>query len=220
MRHFFRELWYSFKRDLLPYPLAFIGKYGIKLILSSCKIEVIGLEHLEKMGKKKCVMVIWHNRLIVMCEFFHRYLPKRHYAAFLSKSRDGEPIAHVIHKYPYGSCIRVAHDARHQALREAIDYLNTTQGILLITPDGPKGPCYKIKPGALLAAKKANAPLVAFTWEATRYWELKTWDKFRLPKPFSTIKMILSEPIHLDSSHDMAAATAHVEAALNFSSNS
>ena len=132
----------------------------------------------------------------------------------MSKSRDGEPIAHVIQKYAYGSCIRVAHDARHQALREAINYLNDTQGILLITPDGPKGPRYKVKPGAVLAAKKADAPLVAFTWEATRYWELKTWDKFRLPKPFSTIKMILSEPIYLDPLLDIKAVDCHVEQAL------
>lgn len=215
MKHFFRELWYSFKRDLLPYPLAFIGKYGIRLLLSSCKIEVVGLEHLEKMGEKKCVMVLWHNRIIVMCEFFHRYLPKRRYAAFLSKSRDGEPIARVIQKYAFGSCIRVAHDARHQALREAINYLNNTQGILLITPDGPKGPRYKIKPGAFLAAKKADAPLVAFTWEATRYWEFKTWDKFRLPKPFSTVKMILSPPIYLDAATNMETVTAHLEGLLS-----
>lgn len=214
MKRFFRELWYSFKRDILPYPLGFIGKYGIKLILSTCKIEVSGLEHLEQMGKKKCVMILWHNRMAVMCEFFQRYLPKRSYAAFLSKSRDGEPIAHVIRKYAYASCIRVAHNARHHALREAIDYLNDTQGILLITPDGPKGPVCKIKPGVLLAAKKADAPIIAFSWEAARYWELNTWDKFRFPKPFSTIKMILSEPIHLDSSLDSEAATVHLERVL------
>lgn len=211
MKAFFRELWYSFKRDLLPIPLAFIGKYGIRLLLRSCKIEVIGLHHLEKMGRSKCVMMLWHNRIIVMCEFFHRFLPERNYAAFLSKSRDGELIAHVLKKYPQGRCIRVAHNARHHALREAIDYLNDTQGILLITPDGPKGPCYKVKPGVLLAAKGANAPIVAFSWEATRYWELNTWDKFRLPKPFSTIKMVLSEPIQLDASFDNAAASAHLE---------
>lgn len=211
MKHFFRELWYSFKRDILPYPLGFIGKYGIKLILRSCKVEVYGLDHLEKMGKQKCVMIFWHNRMTVMCEFFHRYFPDRDYAVLLSKSRDGEPIAHVIRKYARGSCIRVAHNARHQALREAIDYLNETQGVLLVTPDGPKGPCYKMKPGALLAAKKANAPIVTFSWEANRYWELKSWDKLRFPKPFSTIKMTLSEPVHLDSSLNTEVSIAQLE---------
>lgn len=198
MKHFFRELWYSFKRDILPYPLGFIGKYAVRLILSTCKVEVVGLEHLKNEGK--CILSVWHNRIFVMCEFFRRYLPERGYAVFLSKSRDGEPIAHVIKRYPRGRCIRVAHDARHQALREAINYLDNTGGVLVITPDGPKGPRYKIKPGVLLAAKKTQAPVTVFSWEASRYWELNTWDKFRIPKPFSTIKMTVSKPVHLDPS--------------------
>lgn len=206
-----RETWYSFKRDLLPYPLALIGKYGMKLLLYTCKIEVQGLHYLEQMGSSKCILMLWHNRLIIMCEFFQRYLPTRRYAAFLSKSRDGEPIARVIQKYPHASCIRVAHNLRHQALREAINYLNTTQGVLLITPDGPKGPPCKVKAGILLAAKETKAPIVVFSWEATRYWEFKTWDKFRLPKPFSSIKVMLSAPIQLDPTMEVSSATAHLE---------
>lgn len=204
-----KELWYGFKRDLLPYPLALVGKYGIRLLLNTCKIEVIGLEYLNR--QEKCILMLWHNRMAVMCEFFHRYLPNRHYAAFLSKSRDGEPIAHVIKKYPFASCIRVAHNLRHQALREAISYLNHQRGVLLITPDGPKGPVYKIKPGALLAAKEAEAPILAFSWEASNYWEFKTWDKFRLPKPFSKIKISLSKPITMESSRDMHGLTEELE---------
>lgn len=214
-----REVWYGFKRDVLPYPLAFIGKYGMKLLLNTCKIEISGLHHLSQPASGKCILMLWHNRIAVMCEFFERYLPKRHYAAFLSKSRDGEPIARVIGKYPNSGCIRVAHNLRHQALREAIGYLNATDGILLITPDGPKGPPYKIKPGILLAAKEAQAPIIALSWEASKYWELKTWDKFRLPKPFSHIKICLSHPIYLDPALDAHSALQGLEKVMHGLSN-
>ncbi len=52
-----------------------------------------------------------------------------------------------------------------------------------------------MKPGILLAAKQANAWVVTFSWESDRYWELNTWDKFRIPKPFSTIKLVWGTPI-------------------------
>jgi lysophospholipid acyltransferase (LPLAT)-like uncharacterized protein len=211
MRHY----WFRFKRFILPYPLGFVGKYGMKLLLSTCKMEVSGLHHLEQMASKKAILVLWHNRMAIICEFFQRHLPKRHYAAFLSKSRDGEPIAQVLARYPGATSIRVAHSMRHQALHAAIDYLNTENGLLVFTPDGPKGPCYKVKPGILHAAKESGAPVIAFSWEADRFWEFKTWDKFRLPKPFSTIKVTLSLPMQLDASLDRDSASALLEQTLN-----
>lgn len=210
-----REGWYWFKRDLLPYPLGWIGKYGMRLLLKSCQVEVEGLERFNQQVKGKCVLMLWHNRLVIMCEFLQRYLPDRNYAAFLSKSRDGEPIARVIQSYPHGCCIRVAHNLRHQALRQAIDYLNKSDGLLLITPDGPKGPRYKIKPGVLMAARQTRAPIVALSWEASAFWQFSTWDQFRLPKPFSKIKITLSAPIYLDSQSDPLEDTLQLQNLFN-----
>ncbi|MBA3236864.1 MAG: hypothetical protein H0T62_00750, partial [Parachlamydiaceae bacterium] len=81
--------------------------------------------------------------------------------------------------------------------------------------DGPKGPCYKVKPGILYAAKESGAPIIAFSWEADRFWEFKTWDKFRLPKPFSTIKVTLSSPLQIDDGMDRDSAAALLEKTLN-----
>lgn len=210
-----RHSWLKFKRFILPYPLGYIGKYSMKLILSTCKIEVSGLHHLEQTVGNKTILAVWHNRISIICEFFQRYLPKRDYAAFLSKSRDGEPIARVLALYPCTTSIRVSHAMRHQALHAAINYLNTENGLLIFTPDGPKGPRYKVKPGIVHAAKETAASVIAFSWEADRFWEFKTWDKFRIPKPFSTIKIILSSPLQLDPGLDRELASAYLEQALN-----
>lgn len=210
-----RHWWYRFKRLVLPYPLGFIGKYGMKLLLKTCKLEVSGVHHLEQLANNKAILALWHNRISIVCEFFQRYLPKRHYAAFLSMSRDGEPIAQVLARYPGARSIRVAHSMKHQALHAAINYLNSENGLLILTPDGPKGPRYKVKPGILYAAKESGAPVVGFSWEADRFWEFKTWDKFRLPKPFSTIKVTLSLPLQLDDNLDRDAASVLLEQTLN-----
>jgi lysophospholipid acyltransferase (LPLAT)-like uncharacterized protein len=210
-----KKWWLRFKRFILPYPLGFIGKYSMKLILSTCKIEVSGLEHLQTLPNKTGILMLWHNRIAIMCEFFDRYLSEMQYAAFLSKSRDGEPIARVIQRYRGGRSIRVAHATKHQALKEAVTYLNHHEGLLLITPDGPKGPRYKIKPGIVFAAQETRSPILGFSWESDNYWEFNTWDQFRLPKPFTTIKIAISPPIHLDPSLDTDASLTHLEHALH-----
>ena len=92
--------------------------------------------------------------------------------------------------------IRVSHAARHQALKEVIDHLKATREIILFTPDGPRGPAQRVKPGVIMAAQASGAPIIPFSWEASRFWQFKTWDKFLLPKPFTTITVKLGEPVY------------------------
>lgn len=58
---------------------------------------------------------------------------------------------------------------------------------LAITPDGSKGPCYTFKPGALLVAKITKSPVLLVSFEYSNAWQLKSWDKFYIPYPFSKI---------------------------------
>ncbi len=209
-----KDWWIKFKRFVLPSPLAFACKYTVKCLLWTCKIEISGLHHLEQMGDKKGIVMLWHNSMVVMCEFFRRFLPENHYAAFLSKSRDGEPIARAINSYRNGHSIRVAHNLKHEALRSAITYLNDKGGLLLITPDGPKGPRCKMKPGIVFAAKETGAPIFAFSWEADHFWEFNSWDKLRIPKPFTTLKINISSPILLDKDVETISALSQLESAM------
>ena len=68
---------------------------------------------------------------------------------------------------------------------------------IIITPDGPRGPCYTLSPGLIFLAQKTGAPVSRIDVEYSRYWELKSWDRFRIPKPFSRVTITLSraEPI-------------------------
>lgn len=210
-----RNLWLRFKRFVLPTPLAFIMKYLSKALYHSCTIKVQGLEKFTATAiKGKCILIMWHNRMVLTCEFFKHYAPDIHYAAFLSKSRDGEPIARGIASYPNSSCIRVSHANRHNALRAMIARLKNTRDVVIITPDGPRGPRYKVKEGVILAAKAAEANIIPFTWEADRYWQIKTWDLLRLPRPFSTITIALGEPIALAEHCSNEEAALQLERAL------
>lgn len=211
-----RHYWLQFKRRWLSYPLALIGKYVTKVLFMSCKVEVEGLDSFIKIASKEsCLLTLWHNRITVICEFFNRFLPDTDYTVFLSKSRDGEAIAQLLSLYNGANQIRVPHNMRHIALKTMIDRLKTKKEIIIFTPDGPRGPCYKVKEGIILAAKEAKAHIVPFTWEANRYWQFKTWDQLRLPKPFSTIKITLGSSILFDSEMPTADAASKLEMVLS-----
>jgi len=64
-----------------------------------------------------------------------------------------------------------------------------------ITPDGPRGPRYKLQDGIIYIAQKTGVPLVPIHIEATRQWIFeKSWDKHKLPKPFSTVVIRIGSP--------------------------
>ncbi len=57
----------------------------------------------------------------------------------------------------------------------------------LVTPDGPKGPRHSMSDGAIGLAVKSHLPIFVMNYQVSAYWQLKSWDKFLIPKPFSTI---------------------------------
>jgi lysophospholipid acyltransferase (LPLAT)-like uncharacterized protein len=66
---------------------------------------------------------------------------------------------------------------------------------LCVTPDGPRGPRQKFKPGALLAAQVAGLPVVPCASGTRRAWWIEGWDRFLVPKPFSRVRIAYGEPV-------------------------
>lgn len=195
-----RETWLRFKRFVLPYPLAYITKWLLRLLLWTCRFDFTGIDAFVAFAKQnRCILALWHNRLVIVPEVLNRFTQDLSFTAVISKSRDGEPLALVVKSYNRGGIIRVAHDDRHGALRTMIQHLKESNHVLVITPDGPRGPKYELKPGVVLASRAADAPIISLTWTANRVWTLKTWDGFMIPKPFSTIKVVFGSPISLSA---------------------
>lgn len=211
------EWWYRFKHKAVPFILAHLGKGVLKLLLFTCRIEIKGAEkYLEIARERGCILMLWHNRIILATEIFLRCAPNFIYAAFASKSRHGEIISVVTNSYKRGKVIRVAHNGKTQALKAMINHLRGGKEMLVIAPDGPRGPRYQVKPGVVLAAKATATPVVPLTWHADKVWEFKTWDRLKLPKPFSRITVDFGDPliIERDSGRSVEEETERLQAAL------
>ena len=77
-----------------------------------------------------------------------------------------------------------------RGVKQAID-----QGISpAITPDGPRGPRFKFKPGAIYASQISGKPVIPFAFAARPAKVLRTWDKFVLAIPFGRICIAVGEP--------------------------
>lgn len=201
-----------FKRDKAPAIGIAVGQVLIRLLLRTCRLEVRGLEgFLATANAGACVLMLWHDRLALMAPIGWRCAPHLAYAAFVSASRDGRLITEICESYPNCRVITVSHDGRHHALRTLIQQLRTRKEVLLMTPDGPRGPRHKVKAGLALAARTADVPVVPFTWSASRFWQLGSWDRLILPKPFSKVVVQFGQPIHVDDE----GGEAQLENALN-----
>ncbi len=209
-----KRLWKITSRTAAAYLIAYVGQPLIRLILWTCRIEIEGLDRfVATASKHRCIIMLWHNRIALVPYALSTYTPQFIYAAFVSKSRDGEMLAVVAKSYRAGRVISVPHQARHEALRTVIRRLEETKEIILITPDGPRGPRYQVKPGIALAAAASGAHVIPWTWSADACWQLKTWDQLRLPKPFSKIKITFGKPLLIHEG-DINANTALLQEAL------
>ena len=79
-------------------------------------------------------------------------------------------------------------------MRESIRLLEQKR-CLVITPDGPRGPRERVKPGVAQIAITAGAPVVPLAIGVDRCWRLKSWDGFIIPKPFSRVQVTIGSPL-------------------------
>jgi lysophospholipid acyltransferase (LPLAT)-like uncharacterized protein len=137
------------------------------------------------------IMLIWHNRILAMPALFVRRYPNRKGLVVLtSPSRDGAYLAEFVRNFRMGA-VRGSSSRRGAAALLHLTRRIEEQYDICITPDGPRGPRYQLQPGALLLAQRAGVPLMPFLIEYSRYWRLKSWDGFAIPKPFSHVTVTL-----------------------------
>ncbi|MDB6146482.1 MAG: hypothetical protein JWO45_146, partial [Spartobacteria bacterium] len=128
---------------------------------------------------------LWHNRLLILPFVLKRFVSNRRGAALISASRDGELLTDAIRRYGFQVVRGSSSKLGASALLQLSDVL-TRGGDVVITPDGPRGPAYELGPGMVFLAQKTGAAVMPINMEYSSCWRFKSWDRFILPRPFST----------------------------------
>jgi len=181
----FKERWLIRLADLAFYIL-------INIIGRSSRFEVAGWENhlaLEHEGTLP-IYVFWHDRIFLTTYWWR----KRRIVVLTSQSFDGEYIARFIQRFGYGAVRGSSTRGGVGAVVEMARLVRAGCTTAFVT-DGPKGPRYVAKSGALLLAKKTGQPVLPVTMTLRRYWKLPSWDGFQIPRPFTRARVSVAPPI-------------------------
>jgi len=141
-----------------------------------------------------CV-VAWHNTLLVSMEMLRRIRTKRRIYALVSPSKDGAYMAYALGCLDFGIIRGSSTRLGREALNAWINKLKAGDDVA-ITPDGPRGPVYEIKPSLELVLRRTGVKCILIGSVCHSAWRLRSWDSFRIPKPFSrvTLRIDLFDP--------------------------
>lgn len=185
----------------------------IRLIGSTIRFDTRGLEHLEsiKTDGKLPIYAVWHDRIFLGTY----YLRGRGIVFLTSRSFDGEYIARFLQRFGYGAIRGSSTRGGARGLVEMIRGMNN--GLAMgFTVDGPKGPRYEAKPGAILLAKKTGNPVLPFIVQPRKFWTVNSWDRLQIPRPFTTAIVIYSAPLYVPENAGDAELNAYLSKLQNF----
>ncbi len=169
----------------------------IRALVSTYRIEkVIGAEHIEPFIREGtvCAPCYWHQHHVVGSTLVRSWVRRGFKACFLvSASVDGEVPERIARAWGAEVIRGSANQSGALALRDMQGMMKNGYSIVT-TADGPRGPKYEFKIGAILMARIAGAPIIPVACAADRAWYLNRWDDFMIPKPFSRIVLAIGAP--------------------------
>jgi len=150
---------------------------------------------------QRVIFTLWHGELLPLL-WHHR---GEGVAVVISEHRDGEIIAQIAERLGYTT---VRGSTSRGGGRALIGLMRAVQAGHdgAVTPDGPRGPAHVFAPGAAIAAQRTGAPLAMIRASAKRAWRLKSWDRFLVPKPFATVRVVYGPIVPVDAASPREAA--------------
>jgi lysophospholipid acyltransferase (LPLAT)-like uncharacterized protein len=186
---------YTFKQRLVIRAAGLALSWLIRAIGATVRFEVRGWEHHTE--SEPLVYCFWHNR-IPIATYFWRH---RGIVVMSSRSFDSEYIARFIQRFGYGTAKGSSTRGARAGLIQMIRAVRAGKSAAF-TVDGPRGPIYEAKPGALLLAAKSGAAILPFSISLDRCWRLPSWDRIEIPKPFARAHVVIGERMYVDDADD------------------
>lgn len=149
--------------------------------------------------REPAIISIWHNRILCSTLYMRRELQAKGHEvmALISRSDDGELISRVIAGWGATSARGSSSRGGGRALREMKRWLDQSRGVVVTTPDGPRGPVYRVQQGTVVLAQLTGVPVYPMSFWADRSWRLRSWDRFMVPWPFARVAIAVGEPIRV-----------------------
>ena len=146
--------------------------------------------YITEISDTQHICVCWHGELFMSPQAYRKVHKKHPATAIVSSHFDGALIANTLNLFKIRPLRGSSRKGAKQVLLQA--FRSVKQGKeVLVTPDGPKGPRHSLSDGALGLALRSGLPIFIMNFTAQNFWQLKSWDKFVIPKPFSKVDFYL-----------------------------
>ena len=188
----------------------------VETMWRTCRLRFVNLDRLTTLVREQgaVVPVFWHQHLLMCARFIADRRAELKTGFMISPSVDGQAPtmlaelygAHVVRGSGSYTGMRAVRGVYTAIVKEGI-----SPGI---TPDGPRGPRFKFKAGAIFTAQISGKAVVPIAYAAKPAWILRTWDKFIIPVPFAKVVIAIGEPYFPAKKLDddqMAAAQLELE---------
>ena len=206
---------YTFRERIVIRAADLFFYFLIRLIGSTLRWEDRGREHLDSIFTEghRAIMTFWHTCIFGATWFWR----KRGIVVMSSQSRDGEYIASFIKRFGYGAARGSSSRGGARALAMMAECLANGLDVAF-TIDGPRGPAFVAKTGAVTLARHTGHAILPFHIAARRYFSLGTWDRLQIPMPFTRAAAFIAEPIYISheaTSEEIQSKQDALQAALD-----
>jgi len=182
---------------IIQYGLIPWGHVVLKVYLSLVKIEPVNEEGLRifLQDGNRVIAGIWHQRILGVLNYAGRFGGYRP-SVMISRSRDGELISRLIERLNFRPVRGSSSSHGREALAAMVKDLKE-HPFAVHALDGPTGPRGVVKAGLIRMAQLSGAAIVPVYISCSRFWQLRSWDRFIIPKPFSTVRVRFADPIFI-----------------------
>ena len=174
--------------------IAGVGYPLINALGHTLRWRVEGLQHYDAIvaSGRQPVMAFWHGRILPATFYFRR----RGIVVITSENFDGEWIARIIERFGYGTARGSTTRGARKAMVGLVRAMRSGKPAGF-TLDGPRGPARVAQPGAIWLAGATGNPVLPFHLEAASAWTLNSWDRTQIPRPFTTVSLVVGEPFEI-----------------------
>lgn len=185
----------------------------LRFIHGSSRWTIVGAEHLNQLRQNQTGFIagFWHGRIMMMRFLWREATP---FHILISPHRDGRLIAQAIAHLGVGTIEGSTTRGGAQGLRDVVKRLRAGAPIG-ITPDGPRGPRMRAKPGIAAAAVLARCPVLPVAYGVRRRKIARSWDSMLIPFPFNSGVYVIGAPIHPADGEQIESLRQRIEAAMN-----
>lgn len=183
--------------------LSFLGQTLLTVLFRLNRLEVSGEEHIRRAQAEgvPVLLISWHGRVVYGAYWIYR--AKLHPWTVASRHGDGEIMAQIVKRWGYKLIRGSSSKGGRAVLKKMQQVFNSPDNMVAITSDGPKGPARIAKAGSIKLARKHKARIIAIAGSSTKYWQFGSWDKFRIPKPFGKVKILVGAPLEIPTDRDL-----------------